>query len=154
MILSSLLPARLLRLLPRRVSRSLLNKSATGPHARTPSPRKAFRQSGRLFCQVAPPKSVAWQRVADQHSESVRISSCTFLPFVVVAVFDTRTLNARAENGIFPAALTPSLPPPLRMLAQHVTDLPTCGTPAAACDAVAVRGLECAPVLHAPIRFP
>src|SRR5438876_11396876 len=54
MILSSLLPARLLRLLPRRVSRSLLNKSATGPHARTPSPRKAFRQSGRLFCHCPP----------------------------------------------------------------------------------------------------
>src|SRR5437660_7422407 len=54
MILSSLLPARLLRLLHRRVSRSLLNESATGPHARTPSPRKAFRQSGRLFCHCPP----------------------------------------------------------------------------------------------------
>src|SRR5438445_12578443 len=154
MILSSLLPARLLRLLPRRVSRSLLNKSATGPHARTPSPRKAFRQSGRLFCQVAPPKSVAWQRVADQHSESVRISSCTFLPFVVVAVFDTRTLNARAENGIFPAALTRLLLPPLKTPAQHGRDSLTFCTPAAVCGVAAIRGPECAPALRAPIRFP
>src|SRR5205807_2471428 len=52
MILSSLLPARLLRLLPRRVSRSLLNKSATGPHARTPSPRKAFRQERKAFLSL------------------------------------------------------------------------------------------------------
>src|SRR5438445_12625578 len=52
MILSSLLPARLLRLLPRRVSKNLLNKSATGPHARTPSPRKAFRQERKPFLSL------------------------------------------------------------------------------------------------------
>src|SRR5947208_15694608 len=95
MILSSLLPARLLRLLPRRVSRSLLNKSATGPHA---LPQKSLPPERKAFLSLPAPKSVAGERVAGQHSESVILASFSFVPFVVVAHFNALEMTRVDKN--------------------------------------------------------
>src|SRR6266849_7632525 len=108
MILSSLLPARLLRLLPRRVSKNLLNKSATGPHARTPSPRTAFRQSGRLFFQVAPPKSGARDR--GSRVNALRMSGFLHVPSGLSPPFQHPKDTRVHERSMFALKTVSSLP--------------------------------------------
>src|SRR5438132_13182948 len=108
MILSILLPARLLPLLPRRHSNSLLNKSATGPHARTPPPRQAFRQSGRLFCQVPTPKSGARDR--GSRVNALRMSGFLHVPSRLSAPFSTPKGHEVHERSMFALKTVSSLP--------------------------------------------